>query len=109
MPKLRVHYDDDGQVVGVEHRPGEDYEEAGEPEGVSTLVVDSEDIPDAPPQALSVKRGKLKADPKAAADADDAGAQPERVKEILETDKSELSDEDWFKLFREYVTLTGAF
>jgi hypothetical protein len=109
VAKMRFHYDDDGQVVGVEHRPDEAYEEAGDPAGVSTIVVDSDEVPDAPPAALTVKRGKLKADPKAATEASVGGGQQERVKEILETDRSSLADEEWLKLFREYVTLTGAF
>ena len=105
MPQIRIQYDESGHVLGIQHRPGERYDNVEDPEGVRAIVVDSDDIEGVPVDELTVKRGKLKTVTRESEEP----PRSERVEEIRATDKSKLSDEDWLKLFREYATLTGAF
>ena len=105
MPQVRIQYDESGHVLGIQHRPGERYDDMEDPAGVKAIVVDSDDIEDLGVDELTVKRGKLKTVARESGEP----SRSERVEQIRATDKSGLSDEEWLKLFREYMTLTGAF
>src|SRR5690348_10757186 len=106
MSDVRVHYDDKGKVLAIEHRPLGVFDD--EPEGVRTLLVDSEAVADVPATELEVKRGRLKRT-LPTGDEDDAEARALRLEEIRATDKSQLDDQAWLSLFREYLSLTGGF
>jgi hypothetical protein len=126
--QVRVYYDGaSGRVARIEHRPDEDYTDANADrgDGTSTLVVDGTGLEGIAFEDLEVKGGKLErhARPEAVAevitDAGENGAgaevtvvpnkDQERIDEIRRMDKSDLSDEEWLKLYREYLSLTGGF
>jgi hypothetical protein len=110
MPDVRIHYDGKGHVLAVEHRPLGRFDDEP-PEGVRTLVVDAEEVAGVPAEELTVRRGKLKRTLGAADDDADptAAAGAARLEEIRALDKSSLDDQEWLKLYREYLALTGSF
>ena len=112
MSKLRLFYDDAGKVVEIEHRVDERYTSRNirreQMRGISTTVIDSGEIEGIPFEELVVRDGKVRKPPRRSASrAEETRAR--RIQEIREMDKSNLSDTDWLKLFREYTTLTGGF
>lgn len=112
MPKVRVFYDKSGKVVEVERRVDETYTPENiareQMEEISTLVVESDELEGVAIEELRVRDDKIrKGRHRTAQDLEVKAAQ--RIREILEIDKSKLSDEEWLKLFREYTTLTGNF
>jgi len=110
MAKVRIYYEQEsGRVVEVEHRPEEDYTDDNlsreDLEGISTIVVSSDELESVSFDELEVRDRRIRRVPRSA--EDEAGQA--RAQEILELDKSGLSDEEWLRLFREYTTLTGGF
>jgi len=111
MAKVRVYYErETGRVVEIEHRPDEDYADENlsreDLEGISTIVVSSDELDSVDFDELEVHEGRLRTVPGAGGASTEAQA---RVQELREMDKSALSDEEWLRLFREYTTLTGGF
>ena len=127
MPSVRIYYDESsGEVHEIEHRPDESYDAENAVPGRAWFVAKEADVANVPFADLSVRKGKLvrtgKSKPHAASEIrraeDDSlevhapppdDATQRRVDEILQIDKSKLSDEDWLKLFREYMSLMGRF
>jgi hypothetical protein len=131
MPHVRVYYDEaSGEVREIEHRADEQYDEENlraRTEGIATIVAEGSGLANVPFHRLQVKNGRLSrrrgtkvAEPEFAIARLEDGelgveipppdeATQRRVEEILQIDKSELSEEEWLKLYREYTTLTGRF
>jgi hypothetical protein len=137
MPTVRVYYEQSsGAVVQIEHRPDEQYEDstlAAHGEGVVSAVVADPPPANVPFDQLQVKDGKLRAQSRGRArkeaalrapmsaspitdgeegprvDIEEQADAQRRIEEILRLDRSGLSDEEWLRLFREYMTLTGRF
>lgn len=62
MAKVRLYYDKSGKVVGVEHRPEEDYTDDNatqREESVKWMVADSGDFEGHPMEFLEVKAKKV--------------------------------------------------
>jgi hypothetical protein len=131
MPLVRVYYDErSGEVQQIEHRADEQYTEENlidGTEGTSTILVQDPDVAGIPFGLLEVSDGSLTAKPGAkatephleisgpeaatplVANRPATDADQRRIQEILDMDKSALSDAKWLKLYREYTTLTGPF
>ena len=108
MPSVRLYYTKaDGRVVEVEQRPDEEYTEENatraDMAGMKTKVVDSDTIAAIPIDELEVHRGR----PRRAGRRETAPQPGDRVAEIREMDRGELSDAEWLALFREYAESSG--
>jgi hypothetical protein len=110
MSKLRLFYDDAGKVVEIEHRVDERYTSRNisreQMQGISTAVIDGEEIEGIPFEELVVREGKVRKPPRRSAPGPEE-TRARRIQEIREMNKTNLSDAEWLKLFREYTTLTG--
>lgn len=110
--KVRVWYEEEsGKLVEVESRPDESFEDddAAPEEGLASIVVDGEDLEGYALDDLHVEDGKLRKPRGRRRSAGDDEEAQKRIEELRTMDKSELGDEEWLKLYREYVTLTRQF
>src|SRR5215217_6338644 len=98
MSKLRIFYDEAGRVAEVEHRPEEDYSDENIAASTrnagltSFIVVDSDELADAPHESLRVENGELR---RSRARRGQAAETTRRIEELREINKTELSDEEW--------------
>ena len=109
MANVRLYYTKaDGRVVEIEQRPDEEYTDENTTRadlvGLSTKVVDREQIAEIPIEELKVRRGRLRQ-----AGKRDQPPPADRAAEIREMDRSELTDAEWLALFREYAEASGLF
>jgi hypothetical protein len=107
VANVRLYYTKaDGRVVEVEQRPDEEYTDDNTTRddliGLSTKVIDGKQIEGIPLDELEVRRGK----PRRAGRREEPPP-GDRVAEIREMDRSDLSDTEWLALFREYAEASG--
>lgn len=99
MDTVRVFFDDNGAPVAVETRPDQKYADESIADHLRSYRS----------EVMTTEQAKLRLPSLGPDGLDGPNASAARVKEIRDTDKSALADDEWIKLFREYVTLTGAF
>ena len=99
MDMVRIFFDETGVPAGVEARPDQEYIEDSIADHLRSYR--SEVMP-----ADRAKSLLQRHDVNISGPANDAAA---RLREIRDTDKSALADDDWLSLYREYVTLNGGF
>ncbi len=112
MPRVRLFCDEAGSVIAVEHRPDELYTADNVPRDelrhATALVVEAEELGGVSPEELRVQAGKLQRQ-RSRSRRPAAPTAADRLAEIRATNKVQLTDTEWLRLFREYVTLTGTF
>jgi hypothetical protein len=132
MPRVRVYVDSSSRgVLQVEHRLDEEYRADNASlsgPGVSTAIIDMPiegAIVNVPFSELEVRDDAIvRRDGRVLGEmnvsrVDAAGMQivvhppddaaQRRTAEIRQVDKSTLGDDEWLKLYREYITLSGQF